>query len=51
VGGEKKRQNRHFGLSTLLQESIWSLNFQKEQLGPSTFVFRSNLSLSWCNAP
>ena len=32
-----ERQNSHFGPSTLLQGSIWSLNFQKDQFGLSTF--------------
>ena len=47
---KKKGQNRHFGPSILLQRSIWSLNFQKDQFDPSIFVFRSSLSLYWCNA-
>jgi hypothetical protein len=39
--------NRHFHPSTSLRGSNLSLNFQISQSSPSTFIFRSNLSLCW----
>jgi len=33
------RKNSHFSHATLFQGSSWSLNFQKDQFDPSTFLF------------
>ena len=43
-GGRREKQKGKIGTLVLQLCS-------KGQFGPSTFVFRSNLSLSWCNAP